>query len=82
MTTEVAIKEVNYYVRSDQNKKSVKLSKEKQKLKIGNLIAHYFYKILMDIYIFFNLCITEFSFGKKKHYFINNTSLKPSSVIG
>ena len=74
MAKEVAIKEVNYYIRSDQNKKSVKLSKEKQKLKIGNLIAHHFYKILMYIYIniyiyiVFNLRTTEFNFDKKKKH--------------
>ena len=42
MATEAVIKEVNYG-------ESVKLNKEKQKLKIGNLIAHHFYKILICI---------------------------------
>ena len=53
MATEVAIKEGNYNVRRVQNEKSVKLSKEKQKIKIGNFIAHHFYKILIYSYIFF-----------------------------
>ena len=35
MTTEVAIKEVNYYVRSDQNKKSaIKIKNQLKKAKI------------------------------------------------
>ena len=76
--TEVAMKEINYKVRSIQNGKSVKLNKEKQKLKIGKFIAHYFYKILIYIIIyFFNLHMTEFSFGKKalfhKWYVIETT---------
>ena len=71
---EVAIKEVNYNVRCVQNRKSVKFNKEKQKLMIGNLIAHHFYKILMYIYIniyiyiVFNLRTTEFNFDKKKKH--------------
>ena len=46
MAADVVKKNVNYYVRRAQNGKSAKLNKEKQKLKIGNLIAHHFYKIL------------------------------------
>ena len=51
MAPEVAIKEVSYNVRSIQNNKSVMLNEEKQKLIIGNLIAHHFYKILLHICI-------------------------------
>ena len=68
MPTEAAIKEVNYNVESVQIGKSVKLNKERQKLKIGALlqiIFFFFYKILMYIYIFSNLSTTEFSFDKK-----------------
>ena len=52
----LAIKEVNYNVKSSQNGKSIMLMKEKHKVKIGNLIAHHFNKILIYIYIFYLIC--------------------------
>ena len=39
----MAMKGVNYNVRSFKNRKSAKLTEEKQKLKTGNLIAHHFF---------------------------------------
>ena len=39
MTTEMAIREILTIVKSAQNRKSVRLNKEKEKLKIENLIA-------------------------------------------
>ena len=48
----MTIKEVNYNLKNIQSEKSVKLNKEKQKLRIRSLIiAHYFYKTSMYIYI-------------------------------
>ena len=63
MAKKVAINAVNYNFRNAQNGKSIKLSKEKHKLKIKKLTEHQFY----NIYIF-TLRTTEFSFGKKAFF--------------
>ena len=69
----MTINEVNYYIRSAQNGKSIKLNKEKQKFKIVNLIPHHFCKILN----YFLICERLSLALVKKHFFTNNTSLKP-----
>ena len=46
----MAAKEVKFNVRPAQNGKTAKLNDEKQKIKIDDLTANHFYKILIDIF--------------------------------
>ena len=71
MATEGEIKEIIYNIRSARKGKSVMLNKEGQKLKMGDLIAHHFYKILIHIYAFFlNLRIFDFKIIKKAFFYM------------
>ena len=65
MAAEMATLEVNFNVRSTQNGKSVKINKEKQKLKIRRFTTHHFYKKINIHLYFFNLITLSLALVKK-----------------